>query len=82
MAGAIRLRSESQGVSLEAKSLRWEGLRATGWSRKRPWPSRATTAPKVRAGGVDVDMRRKRIRFTAPVSGTLVTDDEEEEAEE
>ena len=36
---------------------------------------------EVRAGGVDVDMRRKRIRFTAPVSGTLVTDDEEEEGE-
>ena len=27
VAGAIRLRSESQGVSLEAQSLRWEGLR-------------------------------------------------------
>ena len=34
VAGAIRLRSESQGVSLEAKSLRWEG-RGTGWSRNR-----------------------------------------------
>ena len=28
---------------------------------------------QVRGGGVDVDMRRKTIRFTGPVTGTLVS---------
>ena len=80
VAGAIRLRSESQGVSLEAKSLRWEGLRHRLVSEQEVAISR-DDGSEVRAGGVDVDVRRKRIRFTAPVSGTLVTDDEEEEGE-
>ena len=34
---------------------------------------------QVRGGGVDVDMRRKTIRFTGPVMGTLVTDTGEED---
>ena len=80
VAGAIRLRSESQGVSMEARSLRWEGLRHRLVSDEEVAISR-DDGSEVRAGGVDVDMRRKRIRFTAPVSGTLVTDDEEEEGE-
>ena len=80
VAGAIRLRSESQGVSLEAKSLRWEGLRHRLVSDEEVTIARDDGA-EVRAGGVDVDTRRKRIRFTAPVSGTLVTGSEEEAEE-
>ena len=45
VAGAIRLRSESQGVSLEASRCAGRG-RATGWSRNRRWRSHATTAPR------------------------------------
>ena len=75
--GAIRLRSESQGVSLEARSLRWEGV------RRRLNSSQAVSIARddgsqVVAGGVDVDVRRKRILFNTPVSGTLVTGDEKE----
>ena len=76
VAGAIRLRSESQGVSLEAKSLRWEGARHRLVSEQEVSVAR-DDGSEVSAGGVDVDVRRNTIRFTAPVSGTLVTDDEE-----
>ena len=80
VAGAIRLRSESQGVSLEAKSLRWEGLRHRLVSDEEVTIAR-DDGSEVRAGGVDVDTRRNTIRFTAPVSGTLVTGSEEEAEE-
>ena len=78
VAGAIRLRSESQGVRLEAESLRWEGARHRLISEQTVEISR-DDGSQVRSGGVDVDMRRKTIRFTGPVSGTLVTDTGEED---
>jgi len=78
VAGAIRLRSESQGVSLEAESLRWEGGRHRLVSEQEVSITR-DDGSEVRAGGVDVDVRRNTIRFAAPVSGTLVTEDAEEE---
>ena len=73
VAGTIRLRSESQGVRLEAESLRWEGARHRLVSEQTVEVSR-DDGSQVRGGGVDVDVRRKTIRFTAPVSGTLVAD--------
>ena len=73
VAGTIRLRSESQRVRLEAESLRWEGARHRLVSEQTVEVSR-DDGSQVRGGGVDVDVRRKTIRFTAPVSGTLVAD--------
>ena len=51
VAGAIRLRSESQGVSLEAQSLRWEGLRHRLVSEQEVVIAR-DDGSEVRAGGV------------------------------
>ena len=74
LAGSIRLRSDSQEVRLEAQALRWEDERR-----------RLVTGPEavveivrddgsqVTGTGLEVDVRRKTIRFTGPVSGTLVT---------
>ena len=73
VSGTIRLRSESQRVRLEAESLRWEGARHRLVSEQTVEVSR-DDGSQVRGGGVDVDVRRKTIRFTAPVSGTLVAD--------
>ena len=73
LAGAIRLRSESQGVRLEAEVLRWEDARrrlisgpeemAEIWRDDGTWISGA---------GLEVDVRSKTIRFSALASGTLV----------
>ena len=75
LAGAIRLRSQSQGVWLEAETLRWEHQRR-----------RLTTSPEetvaivrddgseVAGTGLEVDVRRKTIRFSGPVSGSLVAE--------
>ena len=80
LAGSIRLRSDSQEVSLEADTLRWEDARR-----------RLVTTPEavveilrddgseVRGTGLEVDVRSKTVRFTGPVSGTLVIDSPEEE---
>ena len=74
LAGSIRLRSDSQEVRLEADTLRWEDQRR-----------RLVTGPEavveilrddgsqVTGTGLEVDVRRKTIRFTGPVSGALVT---------
>ena len=74
LAGSIRLRSESQGIRLQAEALRWENERR-----------RLVTGPgetvefyredgsQVRGAGLEVDVRSKTIRFSGPVSGTLVT---------
>ena len=75
LAGSIRLRSDSQQVSLEADTLRWEdGRRRLGTS-----PPEAVVqilrddGSQLRGTGLEVDVRRKTIRFTGPVSGTVVT---------
>ena len=77
VAGAIRLRSQSQGIWLEAETLRWEDAR----HRLTSDPA-ATVAiarddgSRVTGAGLEVDVRRKTIRFSGPVSGTLVTETE------
>ena len=76
--GAIRLRSESHGVSLEARSLRWEGVRRRLTSAQQVSIAR-DDGSQVSSVGVHVDVRRKRILFNAPVSGTLVTGGDDEE---
>ena len=73
LAGAIRLRSESQGARLEAEVLRWEDGRrrlisdslemAESWRDDGTWISGA---------GLEVDVRSKTIRFSALVSGRLI----------
>ena len=74
VAGAVRLRSESQGVALQAGTLRWED--------ERRWLSTGTEqavevarddGSLVQGGGLEVDVRSKTVRFTEPVTGTLVT---------
>ena len=77
MAGTIRLRSESQGVRLEAESLRWEGARHRLVSEQMVEISR-DDGSQVRGEGFAADVRRRAIRFTGPVTGTLVTDSGEE----
>ena len=74
LVGSIRLRSDSQEVSLKADTLRWEDERR-----------RLVTTPEavveilrddgsqVRGTGLEVDVLRKTVRFTGPVSGTVVT---------
>ena len=68
------LRSESQGIRLQAEALRWQNERR-----------RLVTGPgetvefyredgsQVRGAGLEVDVRGRTIRFSGPVSGTLVT---------
>ena len=80
LAGTIRLRSESQEVRLEAHSLNWEGKRQRLSSAAGQTVEIARDdGSQVRGAGLDVDMRRKTIRFTGPVSGTLVIDSDAEE---
>ena len=79
VAGAVQLRSESQEVRLYADLLYWEEERG----RLSAPPERMVEilrddGSQVRGGGLEVDTRRKTIRFDAPVSGTLVTGGEEE----
>ena len=79
VAGAVQLRSESQEVWVHADLLYWQDEQG----RLSAPPEHLVEilrddGSEVRGGGLDVDTRRKIIRFTAPVSGTLVTDSEEE----
>ena len=74
LAGAIRLRSESQGVSLEADTLLWEDAhRRLVTDPETAVEIMRDDGSQVRGTGLQVDVRRKTIRFTGPVSGTLVT---------
>ena len=75
LAGAIRLRSQSQGVWLEAETLRWEDASHRLFSG--PEETVAVTrddGSQVTGVGLQVDVRRKTIRFSGPVSGTLVAE--------
>ena len=78
--GSIRLRSEQQGVSVRAQALRWEDERRRLVSSPGDVSSPADIVEftrddgsQVRGAGLEVDVRRKTIRFSGPVSGTLVT---------
>ena len=75
LAGTIRLRSESQEMRLEAGSLNWEGkrLRLSSGAGQTVAIAR-DDGSQVSGAGLEVDVRRKTIRFTGQVSGTLVTD--------
>ena len=74
VAGAVRLRSESQGVLLHAAALRWddERRRLSSDAEQVVEVSR-DDGSEVRGHGLEVDVRSKTIRFAAPVTGTLVT---------
>ena len=75
VAGAIRLRSQSQGVWLEAETLRWEDASHRLFSG--PEETVAVTrddGSQVTGVGLQVDVRRKTIRFSGSVSGTLVAE--------
>ena len=80
LAGAIRLRSQSQDVWLETESLRWDDQhhRLTSGAGETVQISR-DDGSQVSGTGLEVDVRRKTIRFSGPVSGTLVTETNEEE---
>ena len=80
LAGAIRLRSQAQGVWLEAETLRWEDER----HRLTAGPEESVEivrddGSRVTGAGLEVDVRRKTIRFAGPVEGTLVTETAAEE---
>ena len=80
VAGAIRLRSQSQGVWLEAETLRWED--ASHRLSSGPEETVALTrddGSQVTGTGLEVDVRRKTIRFSGRVSGTLVAETTAEE---
>lgn len=78
VAGAVRLRSESQGVLLRAAALRWEDERRRLSSDAEDDAVEVSRddGSQVRGRGLEVDVRSKTIRFTAPVTGTLVTGDD------
>ena len=73
LSDSIRLRSEPQAVTVQAQACAgrthgaaWCRLPATSWS------SRRDDGPQVRGAGLEADVRRKTIRFSGAVSGTLV----------
>ena len=73
VAGAISLRSQSQGVWLDAETLRWEDASHRLFSG--PEETVALTrddGSQVTGVGLQVDVRRKTIRFSGRGSGTLV----------
>ena len=80
LAGAIRLRSQSQEVWLEAETLQWDDARhrLTSGTGEMVQISR-DDGSRVSGSGLEVDVHRKTIRFSGPVSGTLVTATGEEE---
>ena len=80
VAGAIRLRSQSQGVWLEAETLHWEDASHRLFSG--PEETVAITrddGSQVTGVGLQVEVRRKTIRFSGRVSGTLVAETSAEE---
>lgn len=74
LAGAVRLRSESQGVSLEAEGLRWEDERRLLISGRETVQISRDDGSLVAGAGLEVDVRSKTVRFSQPVSGILVTE--------
>ena len=73
LAGAIRLRSESQDVRLEAEVLHWEDERR----RLSSDPDEMTEIWRddgtwISGAGLEVDVRSKTIRFSGIVSGTVI----------
>ena len=80
VAGAVRLRSESQGVSLQAGALRWEDApRRLSSDAGEAVEVARDDGSQVRGRGLEVDVRSKTVRFTEPVSGALVTAGDDDE---
>ena len=80
LSGSIRLRSEAQGVAVQAQALRWEDARR----RLVSTPGDAVEftrddGSQVRGDGLEAYVRRKTIRFSGAVSGTLVTGSDNED---
>ena len=80
LSGSIRLRSEAQGVTVQAQALRWEDARR----RLVSTPGDVVEftrddGSQVRGDGLEADVRRKTIRFSGSVSGTLVTESDGED---
>ena len=73
LAGAVRLRSESQGVRVQAEFLHWQDGRRRLVSGPREVEISRDDGSRVRGEGLEVDTRSKTIRFARRVSGTLVT---------
>ena len=79
LAGSIRLRSESQQMRLEAGSLNWEGKRLRLNSAAGQTVAIARDhGSQVTGAGMEVDVRRRTIRFAGPVSGTPVIESDAE----
>lgn len=79
LAGAVDLRSESQGVRLQAEFLRWDDDRRRLTSGTEEVRISRDDGSHVRGAGIEVDVRSKTIRFARPVTGTLVTESTGEE---
>ena len=67
LSGSIRLRSEAQGVTVQAQALRWEDARR----RLVSTPGDAVEftrddGSQARGDGLEADARRKTIRFSGP----------------
>ena len=80
LSGAVDLRSESQTTALRARVLRWESE-----PRRLSAPA-AELVELVRddgsafsGAGFTADLRRKAVRFAAPVTGTVVIDNDADE---
>ena len=75
VAAAIRLLYQSQGVWLQAETLHWDD--ASHRLCSGPEETVALTrddGSQVTGVGLQVDVRRKTIRFSGPVRGTLVAE--------
>ncbi len=73
VAGAVELLSASQKASLSAEVLRWdEALRLLSSDPEQMVTVSRDDGAHVQGAGLEVEVRRKTIRFSGPVSGLLV----------
>ena len=75
VAGAVELRSTSQEASLKAEVLHWdEDLHLLSTDLDQVVAVSRDDGTHVRGAGLEVEMRRKTVRFSGPVSGLLVAE--------
>ena len=80
VAGAVELRSASQEASLQAEVLHWdEDLRLLSTDPDQVVTVSRDDGAHVQGAGLEVEMRRKQIRFSGPVSGLLVAESRADE---
>lgn len=73
VAGAVELRSASQEASLSAEALRWDkALRLLSSDPDQMVTVSRDDGAHVQGAGLEVEVRRKTIRFSGPVRGLLV----------